>query len=226
MKNVTHLGLSSACCFTLITAVASHPCNALTSFSENGIEDWHKRSFAGETHYEPTQFQNRAAIQAISQGDASVIYLSQVIDLVETPYINWSWLIKDKLPPLNELSKEGDDYVARVYVVLSGFSLFQTRSLNYVWSSSQTSGAIWDNAFAGKKVKMMALRDPTAHSGQWYEEKRNVYQDLIATFGDQGSDEANEDSYRYIAAIAIMTDTDNSQTEATAYYGDISFTPQ
>jgi hypothetical protein len=38
-------------------------------------------------------------------------------------------------------------------------------------------------------------------------EKRNVYQDLIDTFGDQGSEKANLKAYNY---IAIMTDTDNS----------------
>jgi hypothetical protein len=46
---------------------------------------------------------------------------------------------------------------------------------------------------------------------------------LIDVFGDKGSQEANQKTYRYIDIIAIMTDTDNSEKEAESYYGDIEF---
>lgn len=163
-------------------------------------------------------------MHAISQQSASGLVLEKRIDLLETPVLNWSWLIKKALPPLDERSKEGDDYVARVYVVIDGGLLFwNTLSLSYVWSSSQHSGQVWDNAYAGSNVKMVAIRGSDADTEQWFHEKRNVYNDLIQFFGDRGSDENNLESYRYIDAIAIMTDTDNSQTQAEAFYGDLYF---
>jgi len=50
-----------------------------------------------------------------------------------------------------------------------------------------------------------------------------VFQDLIDYFGDKGSEDANLRAYRYIDMVAIMTDTDNSGSEAESYYGDIVF---
>jgi hypothetical protein len=66
---------------------------------------------------------------------------------------------------------------------------------------------VWDNPFAGSIVKMMSIQTKESQTSKWYEEKRNVYQDLIDTFADQGSEKANLKAYNY---IAIMTDTDNS----------------
>jgi hypothetical protein len=151
--------------------------------------------------------------------------LEQQIDLIATPYLNWSWLVEKTLPELDERSKAGDDFVARVYVVIDGgFMVWNTKSLNYVWSSNQAKGLVWNNAFAGSSVKMMSVRGQQSQQSQWYEEKRNVYQDLIEIFGDKGSEKANRKAYQYIDMIAIMTDTDNSGKDAETYYGDIIFT--
>jgi len=48
----------------------------------------------------------------------------------------------------------------------------------------------------------------------WRQEKVNVREDFRKYFGRE---------IRYIHAIAIMTDTDNSRAQAIAGYGDIFF---
>ena len=83
---------------------------------------------------------------------------------------------------------------------------------------------VWNNPFAGSSVKMMAVRGKETKTGKWYEERRNVFTDLIDAFGDKGSATANRKAYRYIDIIAIMTDTDNSGKNTQSYYGDIFFT--
>jgi hypothetical protein len=120
-------------------------------------------------------------------------------------------LVEKTLHGLNERSKSGNDFVARIYVVIDGgFMVWKTNSLNYVWSSNQAKGLVWDNPFAGSIVKMMSIERKESQTSKWYEEKRNVYQDLIDIFGGQGSEKANLKAYNYIDIIAIMTDTDNS----------------
>ena len=61
---------------------------------------------------------------------------------------------------------------------------------------------------------MIALRSSTDQTGTWYTEKRNILADLKHQFGED---------IRYIDAVAIMTDTDDSFDKVTAYYGDIYF---
>jgi hypothetical protein len=166
-------------------------------------------------------------LKADSVNASSGLVLKKKIDLLKTPYINWRWLTTNKLPSFDETSKAGDDYVARVYVVIDGgMMIWKSQCLSYVWSSNQAKDTIWNNAFVGSKVKMIAVRGQEANINQWYDEKRNVFNDLVAQFGDKGSDKKNQDAYRYIDVIAIMTDTDNSGSQATAYYGDIIFSAQ
>jgi len=197
----------------------------ITSLNSNGVEHWQVKSFSGESSYNISEYQGRIALKAESEDTASGLVLEQKIDLLKTPYINWSWLITNKIQPLNEKSKSGDDFVARIYIVIDGgLMLWKTKSLNYVWSSNQESGLVWKNPYAGNNVKMLSVKGQEAEVGKWYQEKRNVYQDLITIFGDQGSDSKNRKAYRYIDVIAIMTDTDNSGKKVESYYGDIVFT--
>jgi hypothetical protein len=44
---------------------------------------------------------------------------------------------------------------------------------------------------------MMSIRGNGSDKGKWYQEKRNVYQDLIDIFGDKGSKETNQNTYRF-----------------------------
>ncbi|MBB1323864.1 DUF3047 domain-containing protein [Shewanella sp. SR43-8] len=199
----------------------------LTSLSEKGIDKWHPKVFSGKSIYSIVEYKGRLALKALSHNAASGLVLERQIDLMVTSYLNWSWLVEKQLLQLNERSKKGDDFVARIYVVIDGgFMVWNTKSLNYVWSSNQDQGLVWDNAFAGSSVKMLSIRGKEAQKGRWYPQKRNVYQDLIETFGDKGSDTANRKAYQYIDIIAIMTDTDNSGKQAESYYADIIFSEE
>lgn len=209
---------------SFLLCVSAQAVTNLTALSEQGIEQWQAKEFSGKSIYSVEQYKGQMALKAISQNSASGLVLEKKIDLIATPYLNWSWLVEQTLSPLDERSKAGDDFVARVYVVIDGgFMVWNTKSLNYVWSSNQDKGLVWNNAFAGSSVKMMSVRGQQSQLGQWYEEQRNVYQDLIDTFGDKGSQKANRKAYQYIDIIAIMTDTDNSGKDAETYYGDLFF---
>lgn len=212
---------------SILLSLSLHADVNLTNLAANGISKWEHKSFEGETRYESLEYKERAALKAISKHAASGYYLKKKIDLLKTPYLNWSWLLEKPLQTANERSKPGDDYAARVYVVIDGgFMIWKTQSLNYVWSASQEENLVWNNPFAGENVKMISVKGKNAQTGQWYDEKRNVYQDLITHFGDKGSDKENREAYRYIDVIAIMSDTDNGGGEAIAYYGDIVFSEE
>jgi hypothetical protein len=129
--------------------------------------------------------------------------------------MNWRWRIENHLGAVNEQAKSGDDYAARVYVVVSGgLAFWRTRAINYVWASASPKGKIWPNAFAGDHAMMITLRSSSDQTGVWYIEKRNILVDLKQQFGEDMG---------YIDAVAIMTDTDNAHGKVTAYYGDIYF---
>ena len=182
-------------------------------FSAGDLQDWKTKSFAGETQYQRVEKDGRRVLQADSKGTASGLYREITVNLERTPYLNWSWRVNNVLTGVDERTKAGDDYPARVYVVVSGgLAFWRTRSLVYVWSSNQPVGSTWDNAFTSN-VRTIALR--SGNVAGWFNEKRNVRADFKRLFGDD---------IQQINAVALMTDTDNSGQAATAWYGDIYFT--
>ena len=101
-----------------------------------GLSEWDEHSFKGNTDYRATQLDGTPVIHAISNGTASGLYKKIRVDLNETPYLNWQWQLEKGLQELDEESKAGDDYSARVYVIREGGLLpWRTKAINYVWSS-------------------------------------------------------------------------------------------
>jgi len=184
-------------------------------FSENDTSGWEIREFAGATDYSLTLVDGKQVLVAESRQSASAYYKKIKVDLEKTPILNWSWRKEQSIDPGNELDKNGDDFVARIYVVKSGGLFFwNTVALNYVWSYQHKRNATWDNPFAGSKGKMLAQRDASDPQATWFKEQRNVVMDFKALLGKD---------IRQIDGVAIMTDSDNSGLSARALYGDIYF---
>lgn len=183
-------------------------------FSEGKLEDWKNKELKGRTSYSLATSDGRQAIMAKSNGTASAFLKQVYIDLDKTPYLNWSWKIDRTLNIEDETIKPGDDFAARIYVIVRiGWSPWGVNAINYVWSSAGKEGSDWPNPFSNK-ARMIAVKAGDRYAGQWKQEKRNIQKDFEKAFNTK---------IRYIDAIAIMTDTDNSQSQAVAYYGDIYF---
>lgn len=216
IATVKHTFIGIVCLF-INTTVNPADTNKISLLTLPDLSGWESEKFSGETLYEVVNIDDRPVIRASSNHTASGLVRKITIDLTKTPYLNWSWKVDNVLTDVDEQQKSGDDYAARVYVVISGGLLFwRTRAISYVWASRQPQNSSWPNAFTGNAV-MVAVQSGPALTGQWVTEKRNVLEDIKQLLDvDKTS----------IDAVAIMTDTDNSRQSATAYYGDIYFTAQ
>lgn len=191
---------------------------SIGEFSTGNLDGWKQKEFSSKTRYEITQLDSETALLADSRDSASALYKKQRIDISKYPYINWRWRIENKLDTGDEKLKSGDDYAARVYVVVSGgIAIWRTKAINYVWANSSPKYDIWPNAFAGNKAIMLAQRSSGDKTSTWVTEKRNVYEDFKKLFGAE---------IRYVDGVALMTDTDNNGGSAKSYYGDIYFTSE
>jgi hypothetical protein len=200
----------------LVGAARSDTIIEVGRFAERDRIGWQVQQFEGETAYSFEQVDGRQGLRAVSQGSASGLYRKMKVDLARTPYMEWSWRVAGVLQDVDERTRSGDDYPARVYVVVSGgLAFWRTRSLVYVWSSNQPTGSTWNNAFT-PNARVMALRSGTTDANRWVHEKRNLIADFRQLFGND---------IHEIDVVAIMTDTDNSDQSATAWYGDITFVP-
>ena len=183
----------------------------------SNLHDWQLKNFKNKTTYQLSKQAGKQVLSAQSKQSCSGLFKKIKVDLTKTPFIHWSWRIDQRLKNLNEKTKQGDDYAARIFVTNtdSMFSL-NKKALNYVWSSQQPKNSAWHNAYV-PRAKMIAIRDKTDSTKQWFHEKRNVYKDFKAQFGEH---------VKYIKSIAIMTDTDDSKQSASSYYGNIYFSAE
>ncbi len=208
---------------TVLFAISIFPLSTLANdlyvgdFNKQGLNEWQEKSFHGQTEYQTIKDSGRNVIKAETQAAASGLFREVDIDLNKTPFINWSWKIMAPYDALDETKKNGDDYPARIYVVISGGLFFwRTKAINYVWSSNKKIESSWDNAYT-RKAQMLAVRSGGENTGQWLTEKRNVKTDFKQLFGQDITE---------INAIAIMSDSDDSKQSAIAYYGDIFFSAE
>ncbi|RLA22225.1 MAG: hypothetical protein DRQ61_06865 [Gammaproteobacteria bacterium] len=186
----------------------------VSQFEKEELSGWEEESFAGETQYRLVDLNGEKVLKATSHAAASGLFKKVHIDLERTPYLNWSWRVEGLLSGLDERQKSGDDYPARIYVIVDGGLFFwKTKALNYVWSSNQPKESRWPNAYSSN-AQMIAVESGGEKLGRWVSEKRNIRDDLKNWFGE---------TFRYIDAVAVMTDTDNSKGAAVAYYRGLFF---
>ncbi len=171
-------------------------------------------------------------VKAMSQGAASGLTKEVKIDPKEYPIVHWRWKVDNLLKKSDVTRKDGDDYPARLYVTFeydadkvsfgrkvkykAGKAIFgdiPIGALNYIWDAKAQAGLIIDNAYTDF-AKMVVMRSGPAGLGTWVEESRNVYEDYKKAFDEEPP---------LINGVAIMSDTDNTQESATAYFGDIVF---
>lgn len=179
-----------------------------------GIPDeWQSQVFDGKTRYRMIEEGDEPFVQADARDSASCLYREIEIDVERTPWLQWSWRV-DELPEIqsSERTKAGDDYAARIYVVRKGWlGSWTAEAVDYVWSRHEPVGARWPNAFTSNAV-MWSVDQGRERIGQWVRHTRNMREDWRAAFG--------EDLGR-LDGVAIMTDSDNSDSRARARFGSI-----
>jgi len=208
------LGVLIVFVFISLPVVSQNNIVSVGEFSKMGLSDWEQKTFGSETLYIIEGQAGSKYLYASANNSASAIYKKVKVDLSKTPYLNWSWKIDRPLPELNEQTKEGDDYSARVYVIVNRrLSPWNAKALNYIWSSNKPTISSWPNAFTNKTI-MIPLRTSLDANQEWMSEKVNVKVDFEEYF------DIRVDS---IDGVAIMVDSDNSGLQAAASFGDLYF---
>lgn len=183
----------------------------LGEFSSGNLTGWSDKIFKGKTTYTLVKENDKSVLKAHSEKAASGLLKKVKLDPKEYPVLRWSWKVEHTLKGEDVTRKSGDDFAARVYVVFPRTFFWQTRAINYVWASRLPKGSSVPSPYTSKAL-IVAVESGDEKAGQWVNEERNIYEDYRKLFGEEPP---------MLGAVAIMTDTDDTRDEATAYYGDI-----
>lgn len=178
------------------------------------LEGWKEKSFVGHTLYEPYRENGKTVLKATAANSASVLYKQETIDLTDTPWLEWTWKVDAVYNNIDEQSKAGDDFPARLYVTAkSGVLPWQTIAINYVWSSKSPINEAWENPFTSKSM-MVSVQSGNTMAGHWVSQRRNIVEDFRQLFNIE---------VKRLSGYAVMVDGDNSSQTGTAYFGNIDF---
>ena len=175
------------------------------------------RGADNKTTYSVGSNENGNYLKAIADNAASGLGKEIKIDLNKTPFINITWKIEKDIPGINETTKKGHDFAARVFVIKkTGATALSNRAVNYVFSSNQDVGSNSPSPYTKKSVDNVLATTKT-NLNEWVTVKANVKED----FKKFHNLDVNE-----LDGIAIMSDTDNSKQKSITYYQNIYFSSQ
>ncbi len=203
--------------FLLIFFISTHALAdkvQVFNFTKEEFNNLKVRKVKKLTTYTLGSNENGNFIKAEAEGVGSGLGKEMLINLNETPFIYITWKIEKNLLGIDEKSKKGHDYAARVFVIKkTGATALSNRAINYVFSSNNDIGEYWRSPFTKKSIDYV-LSSTKDHDNEWVTAKANVKEDF-KKLHDLEVDEIN--------GVAIMTDTDNSKLKAISYYQNIYF---
>ena len=189
-------------------------------FTQEEFETLEVRKVRGanaKTVYSIGSNENGNYLKAEANNAASGLGKEIKIDLNKTPFLNITWKVEKDLKGINERSKKGHDYAARIFVVKkTGATPLSNRAMNYVFSSNEDVNVSHPSPYTKKSIDY-TLATTIENLNEWVTVKVNVKKHF-KQFHDLDLDEIN--------GIAIMADTDNSKLNSIAYYQNIYFSAE
>ena len=159
-------------------------------------------------------------LRAESQAAASALIFKKEFNVYEYPKMRWRWKVENVYRKGNPLSKDGDDYPLRIYVVfkydhstgnpINNFKRDAAEliygqntphsSLNYIWANRNQAERIFTNPYT-EQSRMILVEQGEKNIGMWMEEEVNIVADYELAFNSKPPE---------VATIAIMNDSDNT----------------
>ncbi|MGE0426519.1 MAG: DUF3047 domain-containing protein [Hydrogenophaga sp.] len=198
------------------------------------VPDWETFVFPGKRFapFEPVEVLDRQALRVKAQSSVSILRQRFEPHLSRAGRLSFSWRV-DGLPEKADLSQasladspvrvvlafEGDRqrWSPKVHRLSEMSRLFTGEELPYatliyVWSVNDAPGSVVMNPRTDR-IRKLVLDSGSDRLGQWRDHVRDVRADFLQAFGEEPGP---------LRAVALMTDTDNTQSRLTAWYGPLS----
>jgi len=184
-----------------------------------------------DTAYTVAQQEGRAVLRAVADRSAS-LYMARLKPAQLSPMtINWEWMTDALVPGADNRDKSAEDAPLRVLVAFDGdvaalpdaerkrFSRAKNLArrdipyavLMYIWSDHVPVGTVIPSAHTSQ-VKMMVVASGPDGLGRWHSVQRNIDDDYKAAYGTAPGP---------VLGVAVMTDTDNTGSQAIGNYAGI-----
>lgn len=197
----------------------------------NGWNFYRIAPFKKNTVYRLENYQGKTVLSANSKTSASGLAVKLRPRQVNNLWLQWEWKALSAIPEADNTDRYQDDAPLRILVAFNGNKsklplkekmTFEMASLisgqempyatlMYIWSGKSPVETIITNAHTSR-IKMIVVDSGWENIGQWHKHQRDLTADYKRAYGEAPGE---------IIGIALLTDTDNTKSEARAFYGDI-----
>lgn len=188
----------------------------LGDFEPGWADDWMVEELdARATRYRAAEEGGNVVLRAESNNSASAFYRRLLVS-ASAGTVSWRWKVERSLAGnTEEREQRGDDYAARLFVIF-GPELFgrNTKALCYVWAGNEAIDSLYESPYTDG-VATIVVRSGNERAGTWTDESRDFAQDYRRAFGEEPPN---------VRAVAVMVDTDDTSSQATAWFDDIVLT--
>lgn len=243
MKLLPRNRLLLASCVFLLSACAIHnekspsviskPTNGVLVFKPQDKALWEPVTLPGKlrTAFKLESRDHRPALMAHAQSSASMLRQRLNIAPEQLGRLHFDWQVENLLANADMSQREHEDSPVRVILAFEGDrSKFSAKNamlseltqaltgeslpyatLMYVWSNHHPVDSVIINPRTDR-IRKWVLESGPQHLNQWRHYSRDIRVDFQQAFGE---------SPGKLVALAIMTDSDNTQSNVRAWYGDI-----
>lgn len=194
---------------------------------------WHAVPLPGKeaTRYTWSHKDGRAALAAVSEASASMYRQHVPLAPAALGDVSFSWWVQDLVAGGSVADAAREDAPARVIFAFGGdharlsmrtralFELAEAltgekppyATLMYVWDAQAPVGSVIVNP-RSDRIRKIVVDSGSAELRRWRQHRRNLVADFRLAFGeDPGA----------LTSIAVMTDSDNTRSRATSWYGPV-----
>jgi hypothetical protein len=184
------------------------------------------------THYTPTRKDGREAFAARSERSASMLRKRIQVAPEQLGAVTFSWWVDDVIAGASVADIDREDAPARVMFGFGGdtarlsartrmmFELAQAltgeappyATLMYVWDASAPVGTLIVNPRSDRIRKIVVDSGPL-NLRRWRDHRRDLAADFRRAFGEEPGP---------LQSIALMTDSDNTRSSASSWYGAVT----
>ncbi len=194
---------------------------------------WVHQTFPGKraSRYVPLRKDGREAVLVRAESSASILRRKVRVEPAALGRLQFSWLVPAMIESADLAQRDADDSPVRLVLAFDGdrskFSpkdamlseLAETltgeampyATLMYVWSNRGHAESVIVNPRTGR-IRKLVLEAGPGKLSQWLSYERDLQADFIKAFGEPPG---------ALLSIGIMTDTDNTRSQASAWYGPV-----
>ena len=189
-------------------------CDLFDGFATDWRSAWNERTMAkrgNAIHLDEAQGERFLRVE--SGGSASALWRPVAPEMEDAAELTWRWRVASSLDHLdNERAKSQDDYAARIAVMFEGKPFGRkTPTVMYVWAGREPVGSMYPSPYTSN-VATIVLRSGTPSTADWVLEHRDLREDFEKFFGRRPGK---------LTGVALMVDTDNTDSRATAWFTDL-----